>query len=138
MNRRHRVRDCDGREGGASTEGAIANRSHSVRDGDGREGGAFREGIKANCRHSVRDCDGREGGTSREGVIANRRHSFCKSHFCEFTIASEALCSGVYCCLGHFGEGESPGVERIFSPVFSVKVESLNYLILIIYEFLHY
>jgi hypothetical protein len=62
----------------------------------------------------------------------------CKSYFCEFTIASQAPCARVYCCIAHFGEGESPGVERIFSPVFLVTVESSNYLILIICEFLHY
>ena len=76
------VRDCDGREGGVSVEGAISNR-----------------------RHSVRDCDGCEGGASVEGGIANRSHSLCKSHFCKFMIATDALCSGVYCC---FGKGRLP------------------------------
>jgi hypothetical protein len=47
----------------------------------------------------------------------------CKSHFCEFQIVFEApclVCAIVYCCFGHFEKGESPGVERIFSPVISV------------------
>jgi hypothetical protein len=39
--------------------------------------------------------------------------------------------------LGILG-GDSPGIERIFSRVYSVTVESPNYLILILYEFLHY
>ena len=92
----------------------------------------FVEGVTsiANSRHTVRDGDGREGGASPEGFIGNRRHSFYKSHFCELKIVFEApclVCACVYCCLGHFWEGESPGVERIFSPVFSETVESPNY-----------